>query len=59
MSLPDFDPAIHKEISNVPVVRWILGSNPRMTRTTGGAQLETMCFRDRVASTESMTKDVL
>ncbi|MDY4841633.1 MAG: hypothetical protein SO314_04650 [Alphaproteobacteria bacterium] len=28
MSLPDFDPAIHKEISNVPIVRWILGSQP-------------------------------
>ncbi|MBQ8630258.1 MAG: hypothetical protein IJ479_00895 [Alphaproteobacteria bacterium] len=28
LSLPDFDPAIHKEISNVPVVRWILGSQP-------------------------------
>ncbi|MDY4842385.1 MAG: hypothetical protein SO314_08495 [Alphaproteobacteria bacterium] len=28
MSLPDFDPAIHKEISNVPVVRWILGAQP-------------------------------
>ena len=28
MSLPDFDPAIHKETGNVPVVRWILGSQP-------------------------------
>ena len=32
MSLPDFDPAIHKEISNVPVVRWILGSQPENDR---------------------------
>ena len=28
MSLPDFDPAIHKEISNVLIVRWILGLQP-------------------------------
>ena len=28
MSLPDFDPAIHKETGKVPVVRWILGSQP-------------------------------
>ncbi|MDY4840836.1 MAG: hypothetical protein SO314_00520 [Alphaproteobacteria bacterium] len=39
MSLPDFDPAIHKEISNVPVVRWILGSSPRMTCTAGARQV--------------------
>ena len=28
MSLPDFDPAIHKETGKMPVVRWILGSQP-------------------------------
>ncbi|MBQ8631199.1 MAG: hypothetical protein IJ479_05705 [Alphaproteobacteria bacterium] len=26
------DPAIHKEISNVPIVRWILGSQPENDR---------------------------
>ena len=28
LSLPDFDPAIHKETGKVPIVRWILGSQP-------------------------------
>ena len=47
MSLPDFDPAIHKEISNVPVVRWILESSPRMTCTAGCqlSALETAMLR--------------
>ena len=48
MSLPDFDPAIHKEISNVPVVRWILGSQPENDLH---GRLSALCFRDRDAST--------
>ncbi|MDY4841867.1 MAG: hypothetical protein SO314_05840 [Alphaproteobacteria bacterium] len=45
MSLPDFDPAIHKETGNVPVVRWILGSQPendRYGRRAAGCQLSAL-----------------
>ena len=45
LSLPDFDPAIHKEISNVPVVRWILGSQPENdlhSRCAAGCQLSAL-----------------
>ena len=31
LSLPDFDPAIHKETSIMLLSLWILGSSPRMT----------------------------
>ncbi|MBQ8630461.1 MAG: hypothetical protein IJ479_01940 [Alphaproteobacteria bacterium] len=56
MSLPDFDPAIHKETGNVPVVRWILGSQPENDLH---GRLSALCFRDRDAPTRCMTEHVL
>ena len=56
MSLPDFDPAIHKETGKVPVVRWILGAQPENDMR---GRLSALCFRDRDAPTGNITKNVL
>ena len=64
MSLPDFDPAIHKETGKVPVVRRILGSQPENDNKKEPwfdlhGRLSALCFRDRVALTGCMTEHVL
>ena len=50
MSLPDFDPAIHKETGKVSVVRWILGASPRMTCTTGARRVVSAVLQSMAGS---------
>ena len=64
LSLPDFDPAIHKDKSTVPVVRWIPGSvpgdDPHGGRRTRRVRRQFIWWHEtRVAMAGSRTKFLL